>query len=90
VAETTGPILAAAGIVVFNAVIVHNQPWQSETKVIVGAGITAAGLSLWEKAMPRTALAFSWLVLATVLLVRMDPAVPSPLESFRDWYYNLR
>lgn len=91
--QTTGPILAAGGVVWFNAVIVQGGRVNSEvqggaipTSVLIGTGIAAMGLSLWEHAMPATATAFSWLILLTVLLVRVDPAVPSPLESFAQWY----
>lgn len=83
---STGPILAAGALVAGNAIIVQNKPPNSQTKVLVGSLIAVAGLSIWEKAMPRTAVAFSWLVLASTMLVRVDPATPAPLESFQQWY----
>jgi len=81
-----GPIAAATAIVVANAVVVHDKTLTSQTRVVVGGAIAAAGLTLAERALPGTARAVAWLTLVTVLLVRTDPAVPSPAESFKDWY----
>lgn len=83
---STGPVLAAGGIVIFNAVIINNRSPKSQTGVAVAALIAAAGLNLWERAMPRTATAVSWLVLVATLLVRVEPNTPSPVESFGRWY----
>jgi hypothetical protein len=82
-----GPILAAGGIVYGNAVLVNKQPAynQAQAQIIVATLVSAAGLSLMEKAMPATATALAWLALASVLLVRVDPKTPSPLESFAAW-----
>lgn len=85
-AASTGPILGAAGIVLFNNVVVHMQSTRSQTPVIVGAFIAAGGLALTERAWPRASTAFAWLVLISTLLVRVDPATPAPIESFFDWY----
>ena len=85
-AASTGPVLAAAGIVIFNAIIVNDQPPRSQTRVAVAGLIAAAGLALAERALPRAAVALSWLILASTLLVRVQPAVPSPIESFQTWY----
>jgi hypothetical protein len=86
VSASTGPILAAGGIVAFNAVVVVGREPVSQTPVAVATLLAAAGLSLWERAMPRTATAVAWLALAATLLVRVDPATPSPIESFATWY----
>jgi hypothetical protein len=86
VSASTGPILAAAGIVAFNAVVVHEKTPMSQTPVFVAAALAAGGLSLWERAMPATATAVAWLALLGVLLVRVDPVTPSPVESFSLWY----
>jgi hypothetical protein len=86
VSASTGPVLAAGATVIGNAVIVHDMSWASQARVAVGTTIVAVGLSLAERVLPRTAVAFSWLVLASVLLVRADPKIPSPLESFAQWW----
>jgi hypothetical protein len=83
---STGPLMAAGGIVVFNATIVQGKAPITQTRVIVGTLIAAAGFSLAERAAPRAAVALAWLVLAGVLLVRVDPNTPAPLESFNQWY----
>lgn len=83
---STGPIVAAGAITVFNAVIVNERPLPTQARVIVGTAIAAGGLFLLETAVPRAAVAVSWLALAAVLLVRVDPATPSPAESFAAWW----
>ncbi len=83
---TTGPILAAGGVVIFNAVIVHGQTTQSQTPVFVATLIAAGALNLFERAMPRTATAVAWLAFLSTLIVRAHPATPSPIESFDQWY----
>jgi hypothetical protein len=85
-AQSTGPILAAAALVAGNAIIVQNQDPRTQTKVAVGALVVAAGLAVAEKAFPTAAVAFAWVVLGTVVLVRTNPAVPSPAESFAAWF----
>jgi len=84
--ESTGPILAAGGVVAFNAIIVNGQPPIAQTRTMVGTLIAAAGLSLLEKPFPRVAVALAWLTLASVLLVRVDRNTPSPIETFTKWY----
>jgi hypothetical protein len=86
VSATTGPILAAGGVVVFNAVIVHGQTPNSQTPVFVATLIAAGALNLFERAMPRTATAVAWLAFLSTLIVRAHPATPSPIESFDQWY----
>lgn len=85
-AGSTGPILAAGGLVAFNAIVVNSKPPASQARVVVGTAIAAGGLALAENAAPRAAVAFAWLVLVTVLFVRVDPATPAPLESFNTWW----
>jgi hypothetical protein len=83
---STGPILAAGAVVIGNAVIVQNHPWSDQADVAVGTAVVAVALAIAEHAIPNAAVMFSWLILASVLLVRVKPNVPSPLESFADWW----
>lgn len=83
---STGPILAAGSIVVFNNVIVQGRKPIDQGRVVVGTLIAAGGLTLVERALPQTAVAVAWLTLVAVLLVRVDPRVPSPVEAFQTWY----
>ena len=82
---TTGPIIAGAAIVVGNAVLVHQKHPLSQGPVYIGAAIAAGGLALWERAMPQTATAVAWLVLLSVLVVRVDSNTPAPIESIARW-----
>lgn len=84
-AASTGPIVVAGAIVVGNAVVVHERPPIELTSVAVGTLIAAGGLALWEQAMPRTATAIAWLALLSVLLVRVRPDVPAPVESLQQF-----
>jgi len=84
-AASTGPILGAGAVTVFNAVIVQGRLPQTQSKVIVGTLIAAGGLALLEAGFPTTAVTLSWTILLVTLLVRTDPATPSPIESFQQW-----
>jgi hypothetical protein len=85
-AGSTGPIMAAGGIVVFNNVIVMGQAPIENTRIVVGTLIAAGGLAMLERAAPQVATALAWLALVAVLLVRVTPNTPSPVESFQAWY----
>lgn len=83
-ARTTGPVLAIGGITVANRVLFHSQPM--DWRVPVATGIAAGAFALAEKALPDAAVALAWLALMTVLLARIDPAVPAPVETLNDWW----
>ena len=89
-AESTGPILAAGALVAGNAIIVNNRDPRSQTPVVVATLVVAAGLALAERPFPAAAVAFAWVTLMTVILVRVDPNTPSPAESFANWYEGTR
>lgn len=84
--ESTGPILAAAGIVILNDVLTQHADPASDGRVVVGALIAAVGLSVLERVLPGAAVMLSWLVVVGVSVVRITPNVPSPLESLLAWY----
>lgn len=84
-AQSTGPILAAGGIVIFNAVIIHRREPVSQTRVAVATLVTAVIASVAERALPRATVAGAWLVLATTLLVRVDERTPAPIESLNQF-----
>jgi len=83
---STGPILAAGAITIGNAVVLQGRSPVTQTRVVIGSVIAAGGLYLWEQIMPRTATAVSWLILVSVLFVRVEPNTPAPLENLGDWY----
>lgn len=85
-ARSTGPILAAGSLTLFNDVIVHQRSISQDSRVIVATAVAAGGLALLEHVSEQLAVGISWLALVTVLLVRVDPKTPAPLESFATWW----
>ncbi len=81
---TTGPILALGGITMFNSMILNGKPL--DPKIPFGTAIAAGALALVEKGWPRGAEALAWLALVTVLVARVQPGVPSPVESLNAWW----
>lgn len=85
-AESLGPVLAMAGVTLFNSVIVHHQSIDHQYNIVVAGAVVAGGLALLERLSPDLAVGLAWLGLVTVLLVRVQPNVPAPLESIVAWY----
>jgi hypothetical protein len=85
-AQSTGPVLAMGAITLGNAVLLNGQPIQTQLRIPVGVGITAAALALVERVWPAGAVGLAWLALTAVLLVRVDPTQPAPLENLETWY----
>jgi hypothetical protein len=83
-ARSTGPVLAAGTITVANRVILHQEP--VDWRIVTATGLTAAALALMEKGLPELAVGLSWMALLTILIARVDPKVPSPAESFVEWW----
>jgi hypothetical protein len=84
VSRTTGPILAIGGITVANRVLFHGEPM--DWRIPIATGITAMAFGLAEKAWEKGAVAMAYLALVTVLLTRLDPAVPAPVETINQWF----
>lgn len=82
--RSTGPILTIGAITVFNGSVVHNEPL--DWRVVIATGFAAAAFALIEKALPDVAPALAWVALVTVLFVRTNPRVPSPIESGFAWW----
>lgn len=85
-AGSTGPILAVGAITLFNDTVVHTKTVGQDTRVIVGTAIAAGGLYLLEKVDRPLAVGLAWVAFVAVMFTRMDPKVPSPVESFLSWY----
>lgn len=83
-ARSTGPILTAGAITVANRVVLQGQP--VDWRVVSATGLTAGALALVEKGLPELAVGIAWIGLVTVLLVRTDPKVPAPAETFVVWW----
>lgn len=81
---TTGPILATGAITLVNASVFHNQP--VDLRIPVATGIAAFMFMGAEKLWPEGARALAYMALVAVCLTRVNPAVPSPVESALNWW----
>lgn len=81
---TTGPILALGGITMANAILFNDQPF--DFRVPIATLIATGAFDVVEKLAPKFATVLAWTALATVLLTRVDPAVPSPVETLSAWW----
>jgi hypothetical protein len=84
VSKTTGPVLATGMITIVNQTVFNRQPM--DWRVPIATGLAAIGFSLAERAWPQGAQIFAWTGLLTVLLTRINPKVPSPVESAVAFY----
>lgn len=83
-ARSTGPILAAGAITLGNQTIFNKQPinW----RIPIATGITAGSLALIERLSPGFAVGIAWIALVTVLIARVIPNQPTPVENALKWY----
>jgi hypothetical protein len=84
--RSTGPVLAMGAIVLGNEVVLNGRSIRDELRVPVGTAIVAGMLALVEKAWPDGAVALAWLGLVTVLLVRIQPNQPAPVENLSKFF----
>lgn len=83
-ARTTGPILAVGGITLANNVILNSQP--IDWRIPVATAFAAGGFALAERVSEPLAVGVAWIALVAVLLTRITPGVPSPVESLAKWW----
>lgn len=83
-AKTTGPVLAIGGITIANRVLFNDKPM--DWRIPIATGITAMGFALVEKGWEKGAVTLAWLALITVLITRIDPGVPAPVETLDKWF----
>jgi len=83
-ARSTGPILAVGAVTIVNQVIVHKQPM--DWRVPIATGFAAGAFALMERGWEAGAVGLAWLALFTTLFVRLQPGVPSPVESFVEFW----
>jgi hypothetical protein len=81
--QTTGPVLAIGGITLANNTLLHGKPF--DWRVAIATGISAGLFALLERAWAQGAVALAWLGLVTILLVRVDPKTPAPMESLNSY-----
>jgi len=84
--KTTGPVLAMGAITMVNNSIFNGHP--IDWRIPVATGLAAIGFDLAERAFPLGAELLAWTALLTVLLTRINPAIPSPAESALKWWDN--
>lgn len=81
-AATTGPILALGGITFGNKLLHGDVDW----RVPVATGFAAMIFGGFERLHAPLAVGIAWIALASVILTRVDPKVPSPAETLlRYW-----
>lgn len=83
-ASSTGPVLAIGGITMANNILFNKKEF--DFRVPIATLIAAGAFGLIEHAAPRVASALAWTALAVVVLTRVDPKVPSPVESLAAWW----
>jgi hypothetical protein len=84
VARSTGVILAIGGITLANESIFHGKP--IDWRIPVATGLAAGVFALAEKGWEDGAVGVAWLALITVLMVRLNPPTPAPIESALAWW----
>jgi hypothetical protein len=85
VAESTGPILAAGGIVLGSRIVTGDDDTAEMLRIALSTGIAAVGLSLLEQGSPALARGIGMLSLMTVLFVPLGKK-PTPVEIILRWY----
>lgn len=78
-ARSTMPIIAVGGITVFNQTILNGR--EIDWRVPVATAFAAGALALLEKPAPTLAVGVAWIALVTVLLARVEPGTPAPVET---------
>lgn len=87
-ARSTAPMLAVGAIAAANNVILNDEPKNTLIKIGVGTGVAVGMLTLVGKASEDLAVGIAYIALAAILFVRLDPSVPSPVESFNNWWFK--
>lgn len=82
--KTTGPVLAIGAITLANNVLFNGQEF--DWRVPIATGIATGAFALAEKAWPEGATALAWMALVTILITRVNPRVPSPVETLNNWW----
>ncbi len=82
-AQTTGPILVAGGITWANSTLLDDNPnnlFEETVRIGVATGVLCGIMYGMERLSSGIAVGLSWAMLGTVLLVRIKPGTPTPLE----------
>jgi hypothetical protein len=82
--RTLGPILATGALTLANQSVFNNKP--VDWRIPIATGFLGVAFSLLERAAPDLAVTLAWTTLLTTLLTRLDPKVPSPVETAYAWW----
>lgn len=82
--KTTGPILATGLATIANQTVFNNQPM--DWRVPIATGLAALGFNMAERVWPTGASILAWSTFITVMIARVKPGVPSPVESAVAWW----
>lgn len=82
--QTTGPVLALGTITVINRTVFNGEPM--DWRIPIATGLAAIGFNFAERAFPDGAQVLAWTALLTTLVTRVEPNVPSPVESALAWW----
>lgn len=82
--QTTGPILALGAVTVINNTVFNDKPM--DWRIPIATGFAAIGFNFAERVFPDGAQVLAWTALLSVLVTRMNPSVPSPVESALAWW----
>ncbi len=77
--STTGVILATGGLTMVNQSVFNGKP--IDWRVPIATGVATVGFSLIERVWKQGAVILAWSTFMTVLLTRVSPSVPSPVET---------
>jgi len=83
-AQSTGPVLAIGAITTANRSVFHDK--EMDWRPVVATGIAALAFAAAERMWPAGARMLAWTALAAVCLSRIEPDVPSPVESALLWW----
>lgn len=71
-------------VTIVNQTVFHDEPM--DWRIPLATGLAGVGFGLVEKVWPEGAVILAWTALATVLLTRTNPTIPSPTESAVTWF----
>ena len=82
--RSVGPILAVGGVTLFNQSVLNGK--EIDWRIPVATGFAAMAFSLLEKVNETLTVGVAWIALLTVLLARIDPKTPAPVETLLKYW----
>jgi hypothetical protein len=85
-AASTGPILAVAGLTLFNDVVIENSSFTDELRVIAAAGIGVLIFDGIEKINPTLAVGLAYIALVTAIIAPIGKDKTSFASRASTWF----